>query len=453
MKKKTKDTKFLKIITWVLVVLIIIVGFIGIYTKKLNKLQNIIPEYTYGMDIAGNREFNLVVDNTEEEKTVYVDSEGKVAGEVVDEEKQVDGYTIETKSVKLNDEEDLTIDNYEKVRKIIEKRIKGFQVTEYNLKLNRQTGDMVIELPQNENTDNNYSMLISEGKFQILDKQTGIVLMDNDDVVRATQMTNQSTTGAYEIYLQVEFNEKGTEKLRNISNKYIEYTEDGQEETTIDYITIKLDETTLYTTYFAEEWTSNYIYIPIASNITEQSELTDKYNSVKNIANIINTGKLPLHYSLESDKFMKSTITEKNIEMFKYILLGIMFIVTIIFIIKYKFKGFELGIINIGFVALYSIIIRYLKVEINLPGMISVTTIIILNIVLYCYILKNKVKSKDFIKKFKEFNISIIPVIITSIVFTLTNNINTLSIGMLTFWGIVTIEIYNLLVLKTIWKN
>ena len=261
MKNKRKDTKILKLITWIIIILIIIVGFIGVYTKKLNKLTNIIPEYNFGMDIKGNREFNLVIDNSENEKKVYVDSKGNIAGEVIDEEKQVDGYTIENKKIKSNDEENLTLDNYERTKEIIEERIKNLKINEYNLKLNNQTGNIVIELPQNEETDNNYSMLISEGKFEILDNQTGIILMDNKDIVKVIPTMNQSSTNGYDVYLQVEFNEIGTEKIKNISNKYIEYTEEGKEESTIDYIAVKLDGTTLYTTYFAEEWTSNYIYI------------------------------------------------------------------------------------------------------------------------------------------------------------------------------------------------
>ena len=453
MKKKTKDTKFLNIITWLIVILIIIVGFIGIYTNKLNKLTNIIPEYNYGMDIKGNREFNLIVDDTEEEKKVYVDADGNIAGEVVGEEQQIDGYTIETKNIKANNEENLTTNNYTKTQKIIENRIKNLKILEYSLKLNNQTGNMVIELPQNDSTDNNYAMIISEGKFEVLDNQTGITLMNNEDVVKATPVTNQSSNGAYEVYLQIEFNEEGTEKLKDISNKYIEYTEEGKEESKIDYIAFKLDGTTLYTTYFAEEWTSNFIYIPIVGDITEQNELEEAYNSAGNIASIINTGKLPVKYSLESDEFIKSTITQNDIELFKYIILGIMILITILFTLKYKLKGFKLGIINIGFVALYSVIIRYLKVQINLPGIISIIAIIIVNLTFYYNILKNKIRNKDLSTKIKELNISIIPIMIIAIVYTLTNNINTLSIGMLTFWGIAIIEVYNLLILKTIWKN
>lgn len=453
MKDKTKNINFLKIITWIIVVLIIIVGFLGIYTKKLNKLTNIIPEYTYGMDIKGNREFNLLIDKTETEKKVYVDNKGNIAGEVIDEEKQVDGYTIENKKIKANNEENLTVDNYEKTKKIIEKRIKNLKINEYNLKLNNQTGNIVIEFPQNEYTDNYYAMSTAEGKFEIIDKQTGIVLINNEDVVSAVTATNQQATGGYEIGLQIEFTDAGAEKLKNMSNTYVEYKKEGEEETTIDYIQINLDGTKLYETYFGVEWTSNLFYIPLVNNIADQTQLQQAYEYVSNISSIIDTGKLPIKYSLESDEFINSTITKENIQIFIYSILALMVLITILFTIKFKLKGLELGILNIGFIALYSIVIRYAKVEINLPGVISILTIIILNLSLYYTILKNKIESKNFGKKIKEFNISIIPIMIIAIVFTLANNINTLSIGMLAFWGIVINEIYNLLILRTILKR
>ncbi|MGN1299656.1 MAG: hypothetical protein ACI4UE_06725 [Candidatus Scatovivens sp.] len=453
MKRKTKDTKLIKLILWLLIVLIIIIGFIGIYTKKLNKLSNIIPEYTLGMDIKGNREIKLSVDYTEKDESVYVDENGNVAGKASnqDEPEQVDGYSIETRTIKANQEENLSISNYEKTKKIIQKRANYLGINEYLVKLNKESGDITLEMPQNTKTDDNYSILTSEGKFEVLDYQTGIVLMNNNDIVETMATTNQSTSGGYDVYLQIEFSKSGAEKLKEISKKYVEYQPEGEEETKIDYITMKLDETTLYTTYFNEEWTSNYIYIPIARGITDEANLKESYNSVNNIANIINSGKLPVKYTLASDNFIKSPITENNIKIFKYSVLGALVFVTILFAIKFKLKGLQLGLANIGFVALYSIILRYLNVSITLPGIVTILSVIILNIAFY-YILLNK-KIEEFNKEFIRFNIVIIPIIIISIVFTLSKDINPLSIGMVMFWGIISKEIYNYLLVKNILKK
>ena len=135
MKKKTKDSKLPIIIKWLIIILIILVGIMGIYVKKLNKFVNIIPDYNYGMDIVGNRQFFMTVDKTEQEKTVYIDEKGNIAGEVIDENISVNGYNIEKLSLNANKQENLTIENYELTKEIMEKRLKKSNVNEYNLKL------------------------------------------------------------------------------------------------------------------------------------------------------------------------------------------------------------------------------------------------------------------------------------------------------------------------------
>lgn len=449
MKKRTKDSKLPIIIKWIIIILIILVGIMGIYVKKLNKFVNIIPDYNYGMDIIGNRQFFMTVDKTEQEKTVYIDEKGNIAGEVIDENISVNGYNIEKLSLNANKQENLTIENYELTKAIMEKRLKKSNVNEYNLKLDRQTGNMILEIVENNDTNTNYSLISTEGKFEIIDAQTGIILMNNSDIKSAAPVTNPDATGANAIYLQLELTDEGTRKINEISKKYIEYKQDGEEESKIDYITIRLDDQTIYTTYFNEEWTSNFFHIPVSEAGANEEELKQSYSGAYNVANIINNGKLPIKYILESDEFIKSSITENDVQIFKYIVLSILVLITIIFFIIFKLDGLKYGILNIGFVSLYSIILRYLKVEITLPGIISIIAIILINLVFYYNLLKKKIKNKDEIKQyFYKFNILMLPVIIMAIVFTLSNNINTLSIGMVTFWGFITAGIYNWIFVK-----
>ncbi len=65
----------LKIIALVLVILLImLVSFIGIYQKKLNKMENILPEYILGMDFGEKRVIRLDVNQGTE--IVYYDENG-----------------------------------------------------------------------------------------------------------------------------------------------------------------------------------------------------------------------------------------------------------------------------------------------------------------------------------------------------------------------------------------
>ena len=117
--KKLKE-KRLKLITEILAIVVIcLVSFVGVYTKKANKMQNKVKDYVLSKDLKGYRElvFNI------SDATEVLDSSGKVIG-------NTDSYTddkIESSSyqkteTKVNSDESLTKENYEKSKNIIEKR-------------------------------------------------------------------------------------------------------------------------------------------------------------------------------------------------------------------------------------------------------------------------------------------------------------------------------------------
>ena len=56
--------KFRTIAIVLVVVLISLIAFVGIFGKSLNQFKNLIPSYTYGMDLEGSRELKFVVDTT-----------------------------------------------------------------------------------------------------------------------------------------------------------------------------------------------------------------------------------------------------------------------------------------------------------------------------------------------------------------------------------------------------
>ena len=58
----------LKKLTIILIVLLIaVISFGGIYVKKLNKMENIIPSYLLGTDFKGKRVLLFKVSETQEE--------------------------------------------------------------------------------------------------------------------------------------------------------------------------------------------------------------------------------------------------------------------------------------------------------------------------------------------------------------------------------------------------
>ena len=79
-----KNIKRIKTIAVVLIILLITaIAFCGLYFNKQGVWKNILPKFSYGMELDGVRELRFILDTSEEEKEIYVDAEGNYAGDVV----------------------------------------------------------------------------------------------------------------------------------------------------------------------------------------------------------------------------------------------------------------------------------------------------------------------------------------------------------------------------------
>lgn len=217
--------KKVKIITIILaIVLVTIVAFFGVYVPIQNRMEDKVKGYSYTMDLEGARNIRLKVD--ESNKTEIKDSEGnevKDAEDLTDEEIAEKGYTKEESP--YNAQEVLNKENYQESKKVIEKRLEELKVDDYNVRVDENTGDILIEIPENDSTDSIVSNITTVGKFEIIDSETKEVLMDNDDIKLANVMygsgnTTTSSSGTT-VYLNIEFTKEGAKKLEDISTKYI----------------------------------------------------------------------------------------------------------------------------------------------------------------------------------------------------------------------------------------
>ena len=86
-------------------ILVSIVAFCGVYFKTSGIWKDKIPDFNYGMELSGMRELRFKLDDSEEEKEVYIDSEGNVAGEVIDQNSDNPGEISLTQDGTENAEE------------------------------------------------------------------------------------------------------------------------------------------------------------------------------------------------------------------------------------------------------------------------------------------------------------------------------------------------------------
>lgn len=455
MKKERKNVmKTIKILTIILLIaLVSMVGFFGIYKQNKNQMANIVKDYTYAMDINGARTIKLAL-NSE------------------------------------NSDETKTEENYNKAKKIIEKRLNKLNVQEYNISLNKTTGEMIIEIPEDSNTDNVVSNLTTVGKFEISDSETKEVLMNNDDIKSSSVLYNTTSSGT-SVYLEIAFNKDGKKKLEDISKTYVKSEDNSTENNTVENateentstenseeatntentttdststtekkITMKIDDEEIMSTSFDEAITTGKIQLSVGSATTDSSTLNGYISQVQSVATVLDSGNLPVKYDLEKNQYILSDITEQDLRNIAIAVAVILVIGIVVLIAKYKTNGLLAGISFIGLVAIYALLVRYTNVTISIESILGIVIVMILDYIFTTMLLKNikklneeeNVVNKSTTETYKTFFNRIAPICIVSIVFCFIKWIPVSSFGMTTFWGLVLIAIYNIIVTKNLLK-
>lgn len=458
--------KKIKILTIILlIILITMVAFWGIYTQVQNRMENQVKDYSYAMDLAGSRVVRLIV--SDESETTVKDSEGNVVEDsenLTDDEIAENGYTKE--ETPYNSDEVKTVDNYKKSKEIIEKRFNELGISNYITKLDEETGDIIVEITENENTDSIVSNLATTGKFEIVDSQTQEVLMDNSDIKLANVMygadSSSATSSGTMVYLNIEFTKEGKSKLEEISTNYTETTESDDTNTTEKTITMKIDGEEIMTTSFDEPIRTGRLQLSIGYSTTDTDTLNGYINQASNMAVVLDTGNMPVRYEVDTNEFIESDITQNELQIASYVMLGIVGLALIVLIIRYKLLGLLGAFSYVGLMSILLLVIRYANVVLSMEGIFGIAIVLILN---YIFVNKflNKLKDnrKDLSKEevikanketYKEFFVRIIPVIIMVIAFSFVQWTPISSFGMVMIWGIALIAAYNVIFTNNLLK-
>jgi preprotein translocase subunit SecD len=461
-KMKEKTMKTVKILTiTLLVILISMISFVGIYQKNKNKMENKVKDYSYSMSLNGARTIKLKV-NTES-----------------------------TDDVPNNSEEVLTAENYKKSKEVIEKRLNKMNVEEYTTSVNEATGEITIQIPeQNSQTDTIIGNLNTVGKFEILDSETKEVLLNNDDIKSSEVLYNTTNSGT-SVYLQIEFNKNGKDKLKNVSQTYVSVnnttnnttennvaenttseteneatntTTEGSSDTatTEKKITMKIDDQEIMSTSFDEPITTGKIQLSVGSATTDKTTLQNYVDQAQSVATTLDTGKMPVKYDLEKNQYILPETTTQDLVKIEIAVAIIALVGIIILIVKHKLNGLLAGIAYVGLSAVYMLVVRYTNVTISIESIAGIIIVLILNYIFTTMFLNkieelNKEKAENVMKKatgetYKKFYLRIIPICIMAITFSFVKWVPISSFGMITFWGIVIIVIYNAIITRYLLK-
>ena len=199
------------------IILLALISFGGIFIQKTKFVENILPEFKLGAELSGTRNIGLVVSTATD--TIIYDKDGNVV------EKEGEGTTKQ--EVPVNPTETLTEENYRLAKEVIEKRLNSIKAVDanlnvkkavdyYEIKQNEQNGNIVVKIPENSDTDMVLQYMAIKGTFNVVDEQNN-VLMNNSDIKKA-QVVYNSTDSGISVYLTIQFNKEGTQKLKDISN-------------------------------------------------------------------------------------------------------------------------------------------------------------------------------------------------------------------------------------------
>ena len=420
-KKKKQNSKISlkilgRILTIIIKMLVSLGSFVGIFKLEQNAMKNIIPDYELGMDLYGARHIVAKVDDT-------------------------------------NAEDLLTYDNYIKSKEIIEERLKFLEISDYLVRLDDATGAIDIEIPEDATTDYFVEYTGMQGKFTMTDDETSEVLLDNNSLKKASIQYGTSSAGTT-VYLVIEFNKEGSSKLQEVSKTYIKSTDSEGNDTT-KKVKMSIDDQTIMTTYFGEEMTDGIMQIPLGTT-TNAADIQNYLKQASNISVFLNTEPLPIKYSVDINRFEYSDITENTLKIATIVLASIFAIMLIYMIIKYKANGILGALANVGFLALLLLAIRYGKVTLTITGIAGIAIATIIEYVITMLVIKQYNKDTDEATVNKNVNNvmsnsakTIAPILIMSVIFALIKWEQIASIGMVLFWAILLMIVYNAIILAT----
>lgn len=484
MKEKQKNKRNgngIKILTIVLaIILISMIGFIGIYTQKQNRMENIMKGYDLAMDLKGGR--IVAIKPVEDIETVIKDSEGNIIEEELTEDEIAEkGYTTEEVN---NNADKLTKENFEKTKELLAKRLQQMGLQNYIIKVNDETGEITIELEENSQTDEIVSNFGTTGKFEIVDSETEELLINNSDIKRVDVKYASESSGT-SVYMDIVFDNEGKKKLEEISTTYktIEDTtdenttteedetedaelenttentnEEATEDTTTEestetkqkQITMKIDGEEIMTTSFDTVIKTGSLQLTVGKTSTSTDIVNGYLKKAQRMATILENGELPIEYEVSGNEYIESDIEIRQIQNVILAFVIAAAILLIILIVRYKMNGLLTAISYVGLAAIYLILIRYANVTISLEGIFGIGIVLLLNYLFINRILANNSKKEEdetvtkvVQKTYGSFFLKIIPICIMAVAFCFMDWMPIASFGMVMFWGILLIAVYN----------
>ena len=270
--------------------------------------------------------------------------------------------------------------------------------------------------------------------------------MDNS-YIKEANVGYSSTSSGVTVYLTIQFDKQGTEKLKEISNTFIKTTDEEGNDTT-KKIKVKIDDSEMLNTYFTEEISNGIIQLSFGT--ATGNSLATYAQEAKNLETLLNAGNLPIVYEADENHYVLSDINKYMLFIPAIVIMSLLVIGIIILIVKYKVKGLLGAISIIGYIATFLIIVRLTNVVITLEGVAGIITSIILEYISIMYALNKMKENTDLTcnQCFTKFLPILVPIAISTVILCFVKWLPIYSFGMTMFWGIILVIVYNHVVTK-----
>ncbi len=495
--------KKVKILTIILaIILVTLIAFGGIYVQTQNRMENKVKDYELGRELKSQRVIELKI-----KESTSTDSENSSSDENTETDSSKETENSEETTSTENEstenkltENKLTEKDYENAKKIMEKRLQALGAQDYTISLDKENGTVRVELAENDNVDMYIYYLYASQKITIKDTDSKDILLNDEMIKGAKYSYTSDSKGAYQVYEEIELTKDGQAKLNELLNDYAllatdvteienakkasesestktestseentESTENTDEQNTESTETQSTTEETssnsettkktakLYvndTTYDVSKIEKGKITVKIGSSSTNTTSVNNNISKAAEIAMLENAGKLPADYEVDTNRYEYSSITQKEIIYFAIVMIAILVITLLVYCVIYKKSGILASISFVGFVASFSLLIRYTNVAISIEGISAIIIVMIINLIINREIL-SKTKKMNLVNEavkatYKNVYLKLIPVGISTIVFCLAKWESLSSFGMIMFWGLVLTAIYNVIVTRTL---
>lgn len=448
----------LKIILATLVIILLcIVSLGGIYAKDRNIMKNVLPNYIIGMDLDTNTIIKLDVVKNEENSSENTQEE---SNETEKNSESENSENAENNTEKNNSENGqaqniYTVENFKQSKKIIEKRLKNAEINQYTLRLDEQSGTIIMEVPDDVSNETLQNIFVV-GKTEIKISENNEVIGDHNSISNITTAIDDSYVnygiGSF-VKLDIEFTKDAIKKFKELKNNYVVPTDEEGNQTE-NNIVITIDGSTICSmteTEFLETAVKGSLPLKLGDYTNDKATLNNTLKEADSIKNLVKSGNLPITYSVNYTNDIHSNISEIGIiSVFAVILI----IMLVYLVLKYKLKGILAELDILGFGALLLLLLRYTNVEISIASIVSIATMLILQFIYSVKLLDNeKISSKIFTEETIKFTKMLIPAFIMSVVIAFANILEISGFGMIIFWGIILFEIFNNIITRAILTN